>query len=824
MVLIIILLSQPLIAQEFLQHREHFTLDKWKFYKGEYHSAENAGYIDETSWQDVVVPHTWNAQDVLTDGPRYYQGVGWYRTAFNLTRNEKSNRYFIRFEGVSQVADVFFNGNYLGTHKGGYSAFIYEITAYIRNGETNYLAVKVNNITQLDVAPSGTHLYPIFGGIYRPVTLFSTGELCISPLDYASSGVYISPVDVSESQSTIEVKTLISYNTQPIIQTRSQELLPPKGIKGTGLFGEYYSNIGFKGKPAHKRKDEEVSFDYATGSPFSDMPADGFSMIWMGRFIPARTGNYSFVLRSDDGTRLYFNDKMVIDHWGIHAAWEKTFDTTLQAGNEVSLKIEYYEAGGDASVMFGWWYQKPYDAPVNAFLAAEILDGNETVVTTGRSKISLHSNTEISETIRMQISNPHLWDAKRDPYLYKVRVSITDTAGTMLDQLEQPLGIRYFSVERDSGLILNRESYPLYGVCRHQEWRGKGPALSDQEHEKDIALIREIGANGIRFAHYQQADIMYRLCDEYGLVAWAEIPNTPSYRGGIPSYLQNCRQQLIELVKQNYNHPSILFWGLYNEIPIPAADVKLLHETVKQTDPYRLTTQADFAQPEARHYVTDVAAWNWYFGWYYGNLGDYSPWYDRLHAEHPTLAAGLSEYGAEACITQQQDPPQRPDPAGRFFPEQYQILYHETVWDEIKDRRDIWCKFIWNMFDFSWTTVTRGDKPYMNYKGLITHDRQVKKDAFYFYKANWSEDPVLHIVGKRDSVKTNPEVQVLVYTNLPEAELTVNGNRVSKKPMESDIHKITWENIVLKKGLNQITVVGISEDRIYTDHCEWEFK
>ncbi|OFY49823.1 MAG: hypothetical protein A2Y87_09010, partial [Bacteroidetes bacterium RBG_13_46_8] len=636
-----------------------------------------------------------------------------------LTRDNRSNRYFIRFEGVSLVADVFFNGNYLGTHKGGYSAFIYEITPHIRNGEKNYLAVKVNNATQLDVAPSGTHLYPLFGGIYRPVTLFSTGEICISPLDYASSGVYLSPVSVTDSNAFIEIKTLISYHAQPIIQTRSKELVPPEGMKGTGLFGEYYSNTGFNGKPAHTRVDEQVLFDYATGAPFSDMPVNDYSIIWKGRFIPQQTGHYRFVLKSDDGTRLYLNGKMVMDHWGNHAAWEKTYDTTLHAGQEMTVKIEYYEAGGDASVMFGWLILPPDDATTDALLTTEILDTGGKAVSMTKSRITLHYNSEIKETHRSQIANPHLWDAKRDPFLYKVKVTLTDASGNELDKLEQTLGLRYFSVDRDSGLILNGKPYPLYGVCRHQEWRGMGPALSDKEHRKDFEMIREVGANGIRFAHYQQADIMYRLCDEYGLVAWAEIPNTPAYRGNIPGYLENCRQQLTELVKQNYNHPAILFWGLYNEISIPAADVRLLHETVKQIDPYRMTTQADFAQPEERHYITDVMAWNWYFGWYYGNFGDYSPWYDKLHKDHPSIKGGLSEYGAEACITQQKENPERPDPAGRFFPEQYQNLYHENVWGEIKDRSDIWCKFIWNMFDFSWTTVTRGDKPYMNYKGLV---------------------------------------------------------------------------------------------------------
>jgi beta-galactosidase len=267
-----------------------------------------------------------------------------------------------------------------------------------------------------------------------------------------------------------------------------------------------------------------------------------------------------------------------------------------------------------------------------------------------------------------------------------------------------------------------------------------------------------------------------------------------------------------------------LFWGLYNEINIPAADVKTLHETVKQIDPYRLTTQADFAQPEERHTLTDVAAWNWYYGWYYGNFGDYCPWYDKLHKDHPAIKGGLSEYGAEACISQQKENPERPDPTGRYFPEQYQSLYHERVWSEIKDRNDIWCKFIWNMFDFSWTTVTRGDKPYMNYKGLVTHDRQTKKDAFFFYKANWSEEPVLHIISRRDTIRNDSLIQVSVYTNLAEVELIVNDTPVLKKAMNSDIHKITWDNIALKKGLNQICVTGVKGDQKIMDYCEWEYR
>jgi len=824
-IILFIFLSKGIAySQDFLQYRYTINLDKWKFHKGEIHSAESGGQIDETGWLDIIVPHTWNSQDVLTDGPNYYQGIGWYRTNFILNRDTGSNRYFIRFQGVSLVADVFFNGVYLGTHKGGYSAFLYEITPYIRNGEENYLSVRVNNATQLDIAPSGTYLYPIFGGIYRPVTIFSTHDICISPFDCASGGVYISPESVSNKSASININALINYRSIPIVQTKSTELLPPARKKGMGLYGEYYSNPEFKGKPVHSQLDEEVRFNFENKAPFDDMPSDGFSVVWTGRFVPQNSGTYHFILKSDDGSRLYLNSKKMIDHWGAHAAWEKTCDTILEAGKEVALRIEYNEFGGEASILFGWLYQKQNSLPVEAFLTAEIIDAAGKTVSTERTKISIANGAEIQETQKLLIDNPHLWDAKRDPYLYKVKMTLSDKKGNPIDKLEQPLGLRYYHVSRDSGLVLNGKPYDLYGVCRHQEWKGEGPALSDREHEKDFELVKEIGANGVRFAHYQQADILYRLCDENGLVAWAEIPNTPAYRGNIPGYLQNCKEQLAELIKQNYNHPSILFWGLYNEIDIPVDDVKILNETAKSIDGYRLTTQADFVQPTERHSVTDVVAYNWYFGWYYGNFSDYTPWYDKLHKEHPELKGGLSEYGAEACISQQQENPDRPDPQGRFFPEQYQNQYHEEVWRNIKDRKDIWCKFVWNMFDFSWTYATRGDKPYMNYKGLVTHDRQTKKDAFYFYKANWSDEPTLHIISKRNLERNESIVEIAVYTNLKEVELYVNGEFISKKPMDPAIHKIVWENIKLKQGQNQIGVIGINDGEKYTDCCEWNYE
>jgi hypothetical protein len=808
-------------SQSFLKHRHHFLLENWMFHKGDIHSAENVRLASRDGWQDVAVPHTWNAADVLTEGTRYYQGIGWYRTRFTIPREEPGTRIFVRFEGVSLVADVFLNGMYIGRHRGGYSAFCFEITSSVVRGGENLLSVKVDNSMQPDVAPSGTDLYPLFGGIYRPVAVFCTGDACVSPLDYASSGVTVRPIRVSKPEAEIDVETLLQYCHEPLLQFTSPELLPPKGMRGPGLYGEYFDNDGFRGSPKHTRIDEAASFDYGRGTPFSDMPDDNFSIRWTGRLIPARSGTYRLVMKSDDGSRLYLDDRLVIDHWGAHAATERTCDVLLERGKEVRLKIEYNEISGDAFMAFGWRFFGDSARRAEALLRTRLVDLQGRTVAEDRQPVALENNANRTAMQRFHLDQPRLWNAKSDPYVYSANVRLEDGQGNILDEVEQPFGLRFYRVHPDSGLILNGQPFPLYGVSRHQEWEGLGPALSDQHHEKDVGFILELGATGVRLAHYQQAEKMYSLCDEHGLVVWAEIPNTPAYRNH-PRYLENCNDQLTELIKQNINHPSILFWGLYNEIDIPVADLKVLHETAKRLDPYRLTTQADNSQVTEKHAVTDVAAWNWYYGWYYGQFGEYAPWFDQLHRNHPNLIAGLSEYGAGGCISQQQENPSRPDANnGRFFPEQYQRHYHEKVWSEIKDRRDIWCKFVWNLTDFSWTTVQRGDRDFINHKGLITHDRKVRKDAFYFYKANWSEEPVLYLLSRRNTERKESRVPVEVYTNLDDVELYVNGMFISKKKMDSDIHKIHWGDVPLVPGRNRIGVIGRKGEKVYTDACEW---
>jgi beta-galactosidase len=671
-------------AQNALTFREVTNLSNWKFYKGDYHSAYKADF-DDSNWEKITVPHTWNAKDILTKGPENYKGPAWYRTSFNASDNI-DKRYFIRFDGASITAEVFVNSQFVGKHKGAYSAFCYDITSFVYPDSNNIIAVKVNNTFDFDVAPAQPILFPLYGGLYRPVKIFTTPASCISPLDFASSGVYISQPEVTKEFADIDVEILVNYK---------------EVTYANGMHDQYNSQ-------------DEVT-----------VSAKIFDL---------------------DGKLLDEQDKFI------------------------------YLKPGDQRVKHNFGIKKPF-----------------------------------------------LWDAKRDPYLYSVLIELIDRNNKVIDKVVQPLGIRYFHVDKEKGLILNGEHYDCYGVTRHQEWEGLGSALSDEHHKQDMAIIEETGANALRLAHYQQANIMYSMCDTNGLVIWAEIPVTPHYRFDNSDYLANAKQQLIELIKQNYNHPSILFWGLYNEVKIPADDLRILNSTAKELDQQRLTTQADCYGLEERHYVTDLVAWNKYYAWYEGSFDDYVNWADTM-LNHEKLKVGISEYGAGGTISQQKENPETPDPfVGKFYPEQYQRIYHEEVWKRIKDRDDLWCKFVWNTFDFSWELVHRGDRPFINHKGLVTHDREVKKDAFYFYKANWSDEPVLYIASKRNTPRRNKKVDVMVYTNLDKVELFINGKSISKKKMKSDIHKIEWSGISLSQGRNKISVIGSKDVLIYTDKCVWEY-
>jgi len=816
-------------SQQFLEQRNSFHLSEWKFHKGDCSLAESPALDSDANWEEVTVPHTWNAKDILNDGrDNYYRGVGWYRTTVGLETPKGDKRYFIRFEGVGLTAKVFVNGKYIGNHKGAYSAFCFDLTPYLNLSGKNLISVRADNSIRHDVAPNGINLYPVFGGIYRPVTVFETTAVCISPLDYGSPGVYIKQKNVSDQSADISVETLLDYHAfVPVLKNDLERFRPASGKDESGLLGEYFDNPDCEGQPVFTKIDKSIYFDFGTGSPDSRIPNDNFSIRWTGSFTPPSTGIYKFELRSDDGSRLFLDGKEVIDNWKQQAPVRKSTEVEITANKNVKVKIEYNDIAYGGLVSFDWKLlneEVSINEPSTVWVNTTITNADGKEISTQRKEESVDFNSGISCNQDFHIQNPHLWNAKADPYLYTVNITVENAEGTELDRVSQPLGIRYFRVERDEGLFLNGKYLDFYGVCRHQDWEGIGYALTDKHHEADIEDIMEMGANGIRLSHYQHADRIFSLCDENGLILWAEIPVAPPYiLTNAEAYIENTVIQMKELVKQNYNHPSILFWGIYDEVDMSVEHAKLLNSTIKEIDSQRITTQTEFIEEvNGRISVTDIVGWNRYCGWYYGEFEQYQAWFDEMHRDYPELIIGLSEYGAGGSITQQQENPERPGAySGHFYPEQYQRYYHEKTWEQIKDRRDMWCKLIWIMYDFSWPGVYRGDRPSINQKGLITHDRKVKKDAYYFYKANWSDEPVLYITSRRNTERTTEDVAVEVYTNLDNVELWINGELVSTKKMESEIHKIIWDSVKLSPGRNQISVIGSNGKKQYTDASEW---
>lgn len=377
---------------------------------------------------------------------------------------------------------------------------------------------------------------------------------------------------------------------------------------------------------------------------------------------------------------------------------------------------------------------------------------------------------------RMTVPAVHLWDGIQDPYLYQARARLY-REGQVVDEISSRFGFRSFSVDPKKGFFLNGRSYPLRGVSRHQDWKGIGNALDRAHHQKDMELIREIGANTIRLAHYQHDQYFYDLCDEYGMVIWAEIPYISEH---LPNGRDNTVSQARELVVQNYNHPCIVCWGVSNEITISTKDKKdmldnhrILNELYHQMDPSRLTTLACYAVcgPFNRSaHITDVVSWNLYLGWYVPGLILNDLWMRFFHFCYPKRCLGYSEYGCEAMPNLHSAKPKRGD-----HTEEYQAVYHEYMLKCFERNPYLWATHVWNMFDFAADARDQGGEPGMNHKGLITFDRRIKKDSFYLYKAYWNPDPFVHIAGKRRKDREEALTVVKVYTNQPRVSLFVNG-------------------------------------------------
>ena len=381
----------------------------------------------------------------------------------------------------------------------------------------------------------------------------------------------------------------------------------------------------------------------------------------------------------------------------------------------------------------------------------------------------------------LTIPQVHLWNGRKDPYLYTAEVALKE-GEEVLDVVSTRFGCRTFEIDPDKGFILNGESYPLRGVSRHQDRWGLGNALLPEHHKEDIELICEVGATTIRLAHYQHDQYFYDLCDEKGLVIWAEIPYISDH---MDTGRENTISQMKELITQNYNHPSIVVWGLSNEITMSGSSTpdllenhNILNDMVHEMDKTRLTTMAvvsmcDIHDPYIQ--IPDTVSYNHYFGWYGGNTSMNGPWFDNFHKEFPNIPIGMSEYGCEALNWHTSDPKQGD------YTEEYQAYYHEELIKQLFTRPYIWATHVWNMFDFGADARNEGGENGQNHKGLITFDRKYKKDSFYAYKAWLSDDPFVHICGKRYVDRVEEETKVTVYSNLPEVELFVNGKSLGKQ-------------------------------------------
>ncbi|MBQ2997335.1 MAG: glycoside hydrolase family 2 protein [Oscillibacter sp.] len=456
------------------------------------------------------------------------------------------------------------------------------------------------------------------------------------------------------------------------------------------------------------------------------------------------------------------------------------FDLDYYGGPGLAVTPEI--TGKDAKVTVETWLTGKTDAQT---LRYALCDAEGNVV----------ASTETADTkVELNIEGVHLWHGLKDPYLYTAKVELVE-GDTVVDAVSTRFGCRTFKIDPDNGFILNGEEYPLRGVSRHQDRWGFGNALTREHHIEDMDLICEVGCTTIRLAHYQHDQFFYDLCDERGLVIWAEIPYISKH---MPTGRENTISQMKELVVQNYNHPSIVVWGLSNEISIGGSDDDLLenhnilndlcHEMDK-TRPTTIAAVSMCAMDDPYLQIPDVVSYNHYFGWYGGDTSMNGPWFDKFHAMHPTIPIGCSEYGCEALNWHTSNPAQGD------YTEEYQAYYHEELIKQLFSRKYMWATHVWNMFDFGADARAEGGENGQNHKGLVTFDRKYKKDSFYAYKAWLSKEPFVHLCGKRYVDRVEDVTKITVYSNLPEVELFANGVSLGKKTAEDHFFYFDVPNV-----------------------------
>lgn len=688
----------------------------WRFRYGDADKDVLQPDFDDSKWQTVEVPHTWNRVGSYDteEGPgaNSDRGVAWYRLNFTATDKDVDARSFIEFDAVATIAEVWLNGQKLGEHKGAYSRFRFDVSDVLQPGE-NLLVVKADNSVSAP-GSSTEHVLPLggdyflFGGIYRNVSLITTSDIQIDLLDHGSPGVYLKTPQVSEDLASVEVTTRVRNDSQKI--------------------------------------------------------------------------------------------------------------------RDVSLVVN-------------------------------ITDDNDTVVATRTTPVTLQPGAVESVNGSLQLESPRLWNGRQDPYLYSVSVDVIEDK-QLLDRVEQPLGIRTFTFDADKGFILNGSPLQLRGASRHQDRQGKGWALSPEDHIEDMATMAEMGVNSVRQAHYQHAQEWTDAADRTGMVVWAELPythETSITHAARPSeeLVANAKSQLVELIRQNYNHPSIVIWAVGNEVDVgnlvqvrrqrgkgELAKAREFLETLNdlalsEDDTGRVTAYADCckATPIARPGmedlvgVTSVTAFNRYYGWYYGEPATMGEVLDQFHAEYPDQPLGISEYGAGGAFSQHTDNPLGgpPNPQGRPHPEEYQSWYHEENWKVINSRPYLFGSWIWNMFDFAAGSHSvkraEGETVNINDKGLVHNDHKQRKDAYYFYKANWSNEPVLYITSRRYTDRAYAVVDVRVYSNAEEVKLFLNEQAQGTTTCENGI--CVWPQVSLQTGKNTVRVEASIDNQPMHDSVTW---
>ena len=677
------------------QQRVVYTInDGWKFTKGSPFEAQMTG-CDDSSWETVNIPHTWNDKDADDETPGFYRGPVWYRKQLFIDKSQEGRRAVIYFEGANQEVRFYLNGQFVGEHKGGYTRFCFDITPHLRYGQENLFAIYVNNVYNPNIPPLSAD-FTFFGGIYRDVYLQFMNPVHIATNDYASSGVYIRTPEVNNSAASVEITTLLT----------------------------------------------------------NDMP------------------------------------------------------------QPTEIRVE------------------------NIICDA---DGKEVKKTQAEVKLAAgETKTDISKKIK--IDSPRLWDID-DPYRYMVYTRILDKRkGTLLDEVVNPLGLRWFKFDSEKGFFLNGKGRKLIGTARHQDYFQKGNALRDELHVQDVLLLKEMGGNYLRVSHYPQDPVIMEMCDKLGIVTSVEIPVVNAVTE-TEEFLHNSVEMAKEMVRQDFNRPSVMIWGYMNEIFLrrPYTEGKQLEDyyrftekvaraleaTIREEDPSRYTMMAYHNMPQYYEdaHLTEIPmiqGWNLYQGWYEPDINEFQRLLDRAHKAYKGKVLMITEYGPGVDPRVHSYQPERFD-----FSQEYGLVYHKHYLNEMMKRPFIAGSSLWNLNDFY--SESRVDAvPHVNNKGVVGLNRE-KKDVYWFYKTALSRRPIL-VIGNREWKSRGGVVNtaqkeciqsVPVFSNAEEVELFVNNKSLGKKKIENNYALF---DVPFVGGENLLEAVAVTGDNKLRDMLRIQFQ